>query len=430
MSCILIKKVKIIDKNSPYHKKIMDIFIENGKIKKISEKIDNGKRDCKIINGNNIYISPGWFDFGANFKDPGFENIENLYTGCRAAANGGYTGVLLTSDTKPAIDNKTAVKYILDNCIDNIVDVFPSGSLTKNNDGKELSEMYDMYSNGAKAFGDNKSIKDTGLFLRALLYSKSFNTLIISVPYDDTLVPGAQINEGKISTIIGIKGIPSIAESIMLYRDIKLLEYSQSRLHIKHVTCKESIENINKAKKNKLNLSCGISALHLLLSDDELINFNSRMKVLPPLKDKKEIKNIVNALKNDIIDIIYSGHEPVDKENKEKEFQIADFGVSMIDVSFSVINTALFKKVSLEKIIDKISIKPRELLGIKVPMIKEGEFANVTIFNAEDEYELKENNFLSKSKENPLIGRKLRGYPIAVINKNKFFECNFNGKTS
>src|SRR5690606_33053156 len=248
---IRISKATIVDERHPDNGKKRDILIENGKITKIAAtiKIDADKE----IKGEDLCVSIGWMDMRANFRDPGDEQKEDLESGLKAAANGGFTAVALMTSTNPAIDNKGAVEYLRKRAKSSKIQVVPIGSLSKKRAGESLAEMYDMYQAGAKAFSDDKaSIAESGLLQRALLYTKNFDSLIIHFPYDASLIPQGQINEGIQSTLMGLKGIPAIAEEMMVDRDLTLLDYTNGRLHLGPVSSAESIKRIASAKKDGL----------------------------------------------------------------------------------------------------------------------------------------------------------------------------------
>ena len=280
---ILIKQAKVVDPLSPYNGQIVDILIENNSISQISSKIDS-KADQEIaVDG--LCVSPGWVDMFANFADPGYEYKESVESGCATAAAGGFTDVLLIPNTKPSIDSKSQVEYLIQKAMPFIVNIHPIGAVTKNTEGKELAEMYDMKNSGAIAFGDGiNCIQSSGLLVKALQYVKAFNGMIIQVPDDKSINPHGLMNEGIISTQLGLPGKPAMAEELIVARDIKLAKYAESKLHFTGVSTKKSLEYIERGKKGGVGISCSVTPYHLFFSDEDLKNYDSNLKVNPPLR--------------------------------------------------------------------------------------------------------------------------------------------------
>ncbi len=418
---ILIKSAKIVDPNSKHNGKTVDLLIEKGVIQKIGKALKSPK-NYKEISYKSLHLSPGWFDMRVNFCDPGHEYKEDLNTGLAAAANGGFTGVLIMPDTEPVADSKSSIEYIINKAKGNIVDAHPAGSLSHNCEGKEIAEMYDMHLAGAKAFTDNKkSITSASLLNRALLYSQSFNGVIMNFPNNEELSKGGQINEGMVSTKLGMKGIPALAEELMVSRDIYLAEYCNAKIHLTNISTKQSVKLIKEAKKKGLNITADVNAYHLLLNENEVEHFNNNCKVLPPLRTNDDIKALIAGLKEGTIDAICSDHTPEDIENKQCEFDNAAFGMINLQTAFAAANTATGSKLDLDVLVDKLSISPRKILGIKTPQINEGETANLTLFSPDKMWSLNENEIVSKSKNTPFIGKELTGKVYGVINNNQIF---------
>jgi len=415
----LIRSAKVIDTNSKHHGKTVDILIEKGIISKIGSELKNQKKVQEIIY-KSLSVSVGWFDMRANFCDPGHEYKEDLTSGLNAAAKGGFTGVLIMPDTEPATSSKSGIEYIINKTKGNIVDALPTGSLSHNCEGKEIAEMYDMHTAGALAFTDNKkSVNKSSLLKRALLYSQSFNGLIMDFPNDKELSNNGQINEGIVSTELGLKGIPSLAEELMVNRDIYLAEYCNSKIHLSNISTRKSVKLIKEAKKKGLKITADVNSYHLLLDENELLNFDNNCKLTPPLRTQDDIKALIAGLKDGTLDVICSDHTPEDIENKQCEFDNAAFGMINIQSSFAAANTGIGSKLTIEEIISKITTGPREILKIDLPIIKEGEVANLTLFNHKAKWSLKEDDIISKSKNTPLIGKELTGEVYGIINNNQ-----------
>ena len=425
---ILIKSAIIIDSQSKYHLKKMDILIENGIIKKIKKSIEidpNNKKNNDIIiyKAKDLHISPGWFDIHVNFCEPGYEQKETILTGCNAAIKGGFTGVMLMPNTKPCIDNKGIIEFVKNSSKKNIIDIHVAGNITKNCEGKEIVEMYDMNKSGCSTFTDDKnSIIRNDVMKIAMLYSKDANFLIMNHPSDSSLSKG-HMHEGEISTKLGLKGIPSIAEEIMVDRDLNLCKYTNSRLHLSYISTKESINKIKKAKSNGLKVSADVPIHNLFLTEKSISNFDTRYKVSPPLRTKKDNLSLINGLKNDTIDIISCDHSPINEEYKKTEFDNAENGIIGLESAFGLLGKHIIQKIGISKLIEKISINPRKVLNIEEVKIEEENKANITLFNPNFDWIFSEKDIKSKSKNTPFIGTKLKGKALAIINNGKIKEC-------
>ncbi len=425
---ILIKSAKVIDPNGKHHNKTRDILIVNGKIEKIAAKIKEYKDSIKkgkekVFQAKNLHISIGWMDMHSNFRDPGFEYKEDINSGCRAAAKGGFTSVLLMPNTQPITDNNAQIEYIKSKAKNNIVSVQVAGSVSKQMQGKEMVEMYDMKNTGAKAFTDDKNALQSNEVLKhALLYAKDFDGLIMNFANDNSIANGGQINEGKISTALGLKGIPAMAEEIMIDRDISLCEYTNSKLHLSYVSSKNSVSKIKKAKKKGIKISADVALHNLTLTDEQITHFDTRYKVMPPLRSKTDCTALIKGLKDGTIDVICTDHSPEDEENKKTEFDNAAFGIIGLETAFGLIGKHLSKHLTLVEIIEKIAINPRELLQLENIKIEEGNTANLTLFNPDIEWEFQKTDIQSKSINTPFVGEKLKGKALAICNKGKFLE--------
>ncbi len=418
---ILIKSANVIDPKGKHHNKIRDILIENGVIKKIAAKIKEGK--TITYTAKNLHISIGWMDLHANFRDPGFEYKEDIISGCKAAAKGGFTGVLLMPENNPITDNNAQVEYIQNKGRNNIVSVHTAGSITKAMQGKQMVEMYDMKEAGALAFTDDKkALQNNEVIKHALLYAKDFDGLIMNFANDNSIANRGQIHEGEVSTILGLKGIPAIAEEIMIDRDISLCKYTESKLHLSYISTKNSVSKIKKAKKEGSKISADVALHNLILTDKEITDFDTRYKVMPPLRSKKDCTALIKGLKDGTIDVICTDHSPEDEESKKTEFNNAAFGIIGLETAFGLIGKYLNEHLSLGEIIEKIAINPRRLLQLESGNIKEGNTANLTLFNPDLEWKFQKIDIESKSINTPFLGEKLKGKALAICNKGKFLE--------
>jgi len=415
----LIKSAKIVDSHSEFNGQIVDLLIEKGFIAKIGCDLKN-PNNVEEIDLKDLHVSAGWFDMRANFCDPGHEYKEDLNSGLKAAAKGGFTGVMVMPDTEPAISTKSGVEYILNKTKENIVEALPAGSLSYQCEGKEIAEMYDMHAAGAIAFTDNKkSVAQSSLLNRAMLYTQSFNGLIINFPNDREISNSGQINEGVVSTELGLKGIPALAEELMVSRDIFLAEYCNSRIHLANITTKKSVELIKAAKKKGIRITADVNSTHLLFEETELLHFDNHFKVTPPLRTQEDILALIGGLKDGTIDVICSDHTPQDIENKQCEFDHAAFGMLNLQTSFAATNTATQGKLALPDAIAKITSAPRAILGLTKVAIAVGAPANLTLFSPTEKWTLRKEDIISKSKNTPFIDKELTGKVYGVINKNQ-----------
>ena len=415
---ILIKQATIVDSTSPFNGKIMDILIEKGIITQLKKTIANEK-NYKTIEADDLCVSVGWLDMQVNFCDPGNEHKETLENGLRAAAKGGFTAVCVMSGTNPPLHNKAQIEYVKNRAKDSLVDVFPIGTISHNQEGKDLSEMYDMQLAGAVAFSDyKKPIKDAGLILRALQYSANINSFIITHCDDKTISHDGQMNEGVTSTKLGLKGIPALAEELMIQRNLQILEYTGGKIHFPTISTKGSVELIKKAKANGLSVTAGVAAHNLLLDETELEGFDTNYKVNPPLRSKEDVTAVRKALENGIIDVVVSDHNPQDIESKDLEFDLANNGIIALQTAFNCMVTGV-SKITLDKIAEALAENPRQILGLENETIKENAKANLTLFTLNDKTTFTEKDNVSKSKNSPFIGKTLNGKVVGVINNGK-----------
>lgn len=415
---ILIKNAQILQKDSAFHKKHKDILIQNGKIARIGENLTT---DGTVISSGKLMVSIGWFDMRANFADPGFEHKEDIFSGCEAAAAGGFTGVALLPNTKPVIQSKNDIGYVLGKAERCLPDIFPYGSVTTDNLGEEITEMIDLYTAGAVAFTDGeKPIWNTDIMLKALLYARKFNGLIINKPEDKWLNLLGNMHEGITSTKLGLKGMPSIAEEIMIERDLRILEYAGGKIHFSNISTAQSVKLIRKAKKEGLDISCDIAAHQIAFDDSYLEDFDTNYKVNPPFRSKKDIQALIGGLEDNTIDIIVSSHTPQDTESKKLEFDLAEFGILGLQSVYPVLLGKLGAN-GWETFLDKITVNPRKRLAIPIPVIEEGEYANLTVFDPSVTWDFNQQINKSKSDNTPFWNKSLNGKIIATINRNKAF---------
>lgn len=414
---VLIKRATIVSPSSPFHGTLQDILIENGIISQIENDLKLSAD--KTIETDNLHISTGWTDCFANFCDPGQEFKETLETGANAAAAGGFTQVMLIPNTHPVVYNKSQVEYLVQKSKNLPVQIFPLGAITKNAGGRELSEMYDMFNTGTIAFSDGVNpVQSSGILQKALEYILAIDATIIQLPDDKSIGPAGLMNEGKISTQLGLAGKPAISEELMIARDIELVRYTHSKIHFTGVSTAKSLELIGAAKKEKLRVTCSVTPYHLFFCDEDLTAYDTNLKVNPPLRTKKDRKALQNGIKNGIIDFIASHHQPQDWDNKVCEFEYAKNGMEGLE---SVFGAARICGVSAEHFVKMQTENIRSIFKMEEALIDKGRKANITLFNPDEEYVFEEKDVLSKSKNNAFIGKKLKGRIIGIINGDKLF---------
>ena len=415
---ILIRQAHIIDPLSAFHKSTQDVFIDNGRISKIGS-LPNQQAD-QVIEATNLHLSPGWVDVFAHFCDPGFEFKETLETGIAAAAAGGFTEVMLLPNTNPVVSGKSQVEYMVQKAKYSVVSVHPLGAVTKQTEGKELAEMYDMKAAGAAAFTDGlHPVQSAGLMLKALQYVKAFDGTIIQIPDDKTIGTYGLMNEGIISTRLGLPGKPILAEEIQVARDIKLARYAESKLHFTGITSPKSIDYINRAKQSGAAISCSVTPAHLYFIDEDLQTYDTNLKLYPPVRTAVERDALREAVLNGGVDCITTHHEPHEYDSKICEFEYAKPGMIGLETCYGVMGAVFGEALSAERWVELVCNNPRKLMKLSQPVIQEGEAANVTLFEPLATYVFTEDAIRSKSKNSAFVGKELRGKVIGIINNNQ-----------
>jgi len=410
---VLIQQVRIISPSSPFNGKVTDILIEDGIIRQVADQIS--AEGAEVISHPDLHASIGWMDIFAHFDDPGFEHKETLISGAAAAAAGGFTDVMLVPNTNPAVSSKIQVEYIKQKASSLPVNIYPIGAITKNAEGKELAEMYDMHNSGAIAFSDGtQSLQSPGILLKALQYVLSIGATVLQVPNDKSISAHGLMNEGIMSTRLGLPGIPAIAEELMIARDIELLRYTGSKLHITGVTTKKGLELIAAAKAEGLQISFSVTPYHAWFCDEDLTAYDTNLKVNPPLRKKEDMLAIREAIQNGAMDGIASHHTPQHWDDKECEFEYAKNGMIGLETFFGVANTY---GAPLETLVEKLTSAPRNLFGLDLPEIKEGHAASLTLFAPAEAYTFEKEMIRSISSNTPFIGKKLKGKVIGIVNK-------------
>ena len=408
---ILLKSAKIVcPENRELHSKKRDILIKKGIIEKIGASVE-APANVKTVEKANLHVSLGWFDSSVCFGEPGYEERETIANGLLTAGKSGFTDVVLNPNTYPVPDTSSDVVFLKERGLGKSTKLHPMGTLTKNADGIDLAELYDMKNAGAVAFYDFKrQISNPNLLKIALLYAQNFDGLVYSFPQDGNIKGKGVAHEGEVSTKLGLKGIPALAEELQIARDLFILEYAGGKLHIPTISTAGSVKLIAEAKKKGLDVSCSVAIHNLFYSDETLVGFDTNFKVSPPLRTKSDSKALIKGLKNGAIDFVTSDHVPMDVEHKRVEFDNAKNGSLGLESAFGALNT-LF---DLDETV-KLLTNGRYRYQIESPKLEEGAKACLTLFNPEGEYVFEAKDILSTSKNSMFVGASLKGKVYGII---------------
>ncbi len=415
MSNILLKKVLIANELSEFNGLVKDIYIENNCIVEIADEINH--TNCTVFNQENSIVSSGWVDVFSHFCDPGFEYRETLSSGAKAAVAGGFTQVFVLPNTNPVIQSKSQVEYIVQQSKTLPTQIHPLGAVTKNIEGKDLAEMYDMQNSGAIAFSDGlQPIQTPGLLLKALQYVIAFDGTIIQIPIDKSIGANGLMNEGIASTQLGLPGIPTIAEEIIIQRDIDLVRYTQSKLHITGISTAKSIALIQAAKAEGLAISCSVTPYHLFYCDEDLQSYNTNLKVNPPLRTKADMLALRAAVENGSVDCIATHHTPHNFDAKVCEFEYAKNGMIGLQTAFATLQHIL-PNLHATKLAQLFSNNARNLFGLPNAAINIQQPADLTIFTQHNSTTITKENNQSKSFNTPFENTTLKGKVLGIVTK-------------
>jgi dihydroorotase len=412
---MFLKSVQVIDKTSPFHLQRIDIAIEGGKITEMAKELIPNP-NTEILACSELSISAGWIDMCAFSGEVGQEYREDFTSLCKAAAAGGFTEVLVLPNTQPTVQHKEAIKYIRSQS-QNQVSLLPIAALSLQTAGEEMTELLDLHYAGAVAFSDGLvPVTNTSLLVKCLLYLQHTNSLLINRPDDKYLSKYGQMNESEVSVYLGLKGIPPIAEAMGIARDLKLLAYTQGKLHFSCISTAESVALIRQAKAEGLAVTCDIAAYQLSFLDSDLQNFDSYLKIKPPFRGENDRTALLEGLADGTIDHVCSAHIPCDEETKNLEFDLADFGSIGLETAFGAIRKATAQTLALPTLIEKLTTNPRNLLNLPNPTIEIGAKANLTLFNPDVNWTFEAKDIVSKSKNTPFVGQVLQGKVIKTWN--------------
>ena len=420
---LLLKGGTVLDPESAQTKQA-DILIQNGTITEVGNDLDS--KGVSVYDATGRYISPGWMDMHVHLREPGYEYKETIESGCNAAAFGGFTAVACMPNTNPPIHTRDVVEFIKKRAAGHIVDVYPIACVSKNREGKELTEMADLVEGGAVAFSDDGSpVQDAGLMRRALEYSSMLGVPIINHMEEETLNPNGHMFEGDVSTRLGIPGIPSLAEEVMIARDILLADFTGGHVHVAHISTKGAVQLVREAKAKGISVTAEVCTHHFTLTDEavETHAFSTHTKMHPPLADQGSLEAVKEGLVDDTIDVICTDHAPHASFEKEVEFIEAPFGILGLETAWGLTVRELVVPgiLTLAKAVRKWTVEPYRVLNMEMPRIEAGRKANLTIFDASTSWVFKEEHIQSKSKNTPFVNDQLVGKAWAIYNKGQFY---------
>jgi len=413
---IVLRRARIIDPSSPFHQQTADIQVRNGIITAIGSSIETAGQEVDIPG---LCVSPGWLDAFSHFCDPGFEYRETLQSGAEAAAAGGFTDVMVLPNTNPVLHNKAGIEYVVQRSRPLPVSVHPIAAITRNTEGKELAEMYDMHESGAVAFSDGTSpVQSSGLLVKALQYIKAIDKTIIQIPDDRSIGATGLVNEGIVSTQMGLPGKPAIGEELMIRRDIELARYTASKVHITGVSTANGIALIRQAKAEGVQVSCSVTPYHLFFTDADLAGYDTNLKVNPPLRTEPDRAALCQAIMDGTVDCIASHHLPHDKDHKIVEFEYAHYGMIGLETAFAAVRTAL-PTLSAERLVELFSTNARSIFGLPATTIEVNGPAALTLFLPDEKWRV--SRFRSSSYNSAFTGKDLIGRAVGIINKDNLF---------
>lgn len=410
----LIKSATIVDSKSDFHNETVDILIEKGRITEISKRVSN-PNNYKEIKLDNLHVSQGWFDSSVSFGEPGYEERETISNGLKTAARSGFTAVALNSNSNPVIDSYADITFVKSKSKDNAVSLYPIGALTQGSKGVDLAELFDMTNAGAIAFYDyQKPISNPNLMKIALQYASSFDGLVYSFPQESKISGLGVANEHINSTKLGLKGNPALAEELHVARDLFLLEYTEGKLHIPTISTAKSVALIRAAKAKKLDITCSVAIHNLVFTDDVLSDFDTNYKVLPPLRTQSDCNALIEGLKDGTIDMVTTDHNPIDIEDKKIEFDYAEYGTIGLESAFGALQTLFTTKKAIA-----LLTQGKSRFSVSESIIKEGEEANLSLFNPDQNYDFNKSHITSRSKNSAFLGKTLKGETYGIVANNK-----------
>lgn len=408
---LLIKDAIIIAPETAHHHKKVSVRIVNGNIAEINENI--AAEGMEILTLPDLHISSGWMDSSVSFGEPGFEERETLSNGLDTAAKSGFTHIALQPNTQPVIDNQTLISFVKNKALGKATTLLPIGAFSKQQQGEDLAEMYDMKNAGAIAFGDyKKSIANANLLKIGLQYTQDFDATVIAYCNDASIKGKGVVHEGEVSTRLGLKGIPTLAEEVVLARNLFLLEYTGGKLHIPTISSAKSVSLIREAKNKGLQVSCSVAVHQLVLTDEVLEEFDTRYKVNPPIRNEVHRQALIEGVLDGTIDCITSDHQPLDIEHKKMEFDLAKDGTIGLESAFGSLLTIL----PLDVVIEKLTAAKKIFLNTPENLFELNKPACITLFTPHGESIFTKENIYSKSKNSAFLNQKMKGKVYGIIN--------------
>jgi dihydroorotase len=421
---IVLKGGRLIDPVSGLDE-ALDIHIADGRIERIGKSLTIPS--AQVIDVKGKIIAPGFLDMHVHLREPGFEYKETILTGCTAAAAGGFTGVCCMPNTNPAIDDESVIRAIQSKAriaLNGLVDVYPVAAVTVDRKGEHLAPFAELSAAGAVAFTDDgEPVHDAEIMRRALEYSSMFGKPIIQHAQDMPMTKGGVMNEGFTATSLGLPGMPSAAEDIMIARDIRLAQFTGGQYHVAHMSTAGGVDMVRQAKAKGLRVTCEVTPHHIALTDDLVRSYNTNTKMNPPLRTREDVEALKQGLKDGTVDVIATDHAPHSFDEKEVEYQAAPFGIVGLETAIGIAVTELFLRniLSLFQIVEKFAVNPRRVLHLPDVKIAEGETANLTIFDPAVEWVVDPQTFKSKSKNTPFGGHRLTGRAVGVFNNGQVY---------
>ena len=421
---LLLKKGRLVDPAAGRDEEI-DFLIRDGVIERMGANL--AVHDAQSYDLKGKVIAPGFIDMHVHLREPGFEYKETILTGAAAAAAGGFTAVCCMPNTEPAIDDESVVRYIQSkakSALNGLVDVYPVAAVTKGRRGEQLAPLAELSDAGAVAFSDDGApVYDAEIMRRAMEYAAMFGKPVIQHAQEMSMTKGGVMNEGSVSTALGLPGMPSLAEDIMVSRDIQICRYTRGQYHVAHLSTAGAVDLVRRGKGEGVNVTCEVTPHHFTLTDEAVRGYNTNTKMNPPLRTSSDVEAVRWGLRDGTIDVIATDHAPHSYDEKEVEFQFAPFGIVGRETAIGISVTELVQSgvLTLAQLIEKLSVNPRRILHLPSIVIAEGEAANLTIFDPAAEWIVDPPSLKSRSKNTPFGGRKLIGKPIGVLNNGQSY---------
>lgn len=417
---LLFKSARIVQKGTLHHGSRVDVRLVDGQIAEIGPNLPGG--DAQEITGEDLWMCPGWVDTCARFREPGQEYKESLNSGAQAAFRGGFTRVLIQPDTQPVLQSRGEIEAVHQLSRDFPVDIYVAGALTRDLKGQEITEMFDLKRAGVLMFSQADAAMDSARTLGlALQYARQVGCPVQLVPFDYDLARGGHMHEGQVSLRLGLKGIPDLAEHIQVMRDLAVLSYYGGQLHFTKLSSAASLKLIDEARKDGLDVTCGVSASHLFHCDEDLERFETNYKLWPPLRTRFDREQLRLGILDGRIDMICSDHMPEDDQGKDVEFARAEFGMASLEVVFLLVHTVFPKDDELEKAIEALTIRPAHRLGIEQGRIEKGSVAEIMVFDRKEHTLFDRNRCATQGVNLPYHGQSFAGRIRAVVFKNQTY---------